>query len=79
MSSYFRELFRNVGLLSGLCLYVFGEVGFLSGSVRRGRVIFGMCLTRSAYCRDVFVEVGLVSRNVRRGRICVGKCSAWSA
>jgi len=68
---------------------VFGDVGLLSGRVRRGRLSVGMCSASSAYCRafsvksglcrDVFGEVLLVSGRVRRNRISVGTCPAKSA
>jgi len=58
------------------CLYVFGEVGLVTGLVRRGRVIVGMCSARSALCRDLFGEVWLMSRRVRRGRLSIRMCSA---
>jgi len=66
-----------------------GEVGLVSGRVRRCRVIIGIGSERSDLCRDLFGEVGLVSGLVRRGRlnvvtflvswIIVGTCTARSA
>jgi len=50
----------------------------VSGLVRRGRVIVGMCSAMSAMCRDLFDEVGFVAGRVRRCRLCVGTCLAIS-
>jgi len=55
-----RFIARSCLSKSGLCRYVFGEVGIFSGRVRRCRLIVG--------------KVGLVSVRVRRGRVCVGTC-----
>jgi len=54
---------------------LYGKVGLLSVSVRRGRLSVGTCLARLDYCRDVSGEVGLVSGHVRRGRLSDGTCS----
>jgi len=50
---------------SGVCLYVFGEVGLVSGLIRRSRVSVGTCSAKSDLGLDVFGEVGLVSGLVR--------------
>jgi len=64
--------------MSGYCGDLFGEVGLVSGCVRRGRFIVGTCSVMSAKCRDVFDEVVLVSGRFRRGRHNVGTCLARS-
>jgi len=64
--------------MSGYCGDVFGEVGLVSGCVRRGRFIVATCSVMSAKCRNVFDEVVLVSGRVRRGRHNVGTFLAWS-
>jgi len=64
--------------MSFLCRDLFGDVGSVSGLVRRCRVIVAMCSVRSALCRDLFGEVGLVAVRVRRGQHCVGIYSEMS-
>jgi len=54
--------------MSAYCVDVFGEVGIVSGRVRRGRLSVGMfrrglvrvgtCSAKSALCRDMSDEVG---------------------
>jgi len=59
-----------------------GEVGLVSGRVRRGQDVFRGLLrvvtftAKSAYCRDVFNDVGLMSVRVRRNNLLVGTCTA---
>jgi len=48
---------------------VFGDVGIVSGHVRRGRICVGPYSARSAYCRDLSGDVGLISGCVLRGRL----------
>jgi len=43
---------------SGWCRDVFGNVGLVSGLVRQGRVSVGTFSARSNYFRDLFEEVG---------------------
>jgi len=67
---------------------MFFEVGLVSGRVRRGRFSVGTCSAKSAYCRDMSEEVGycrdvngevlLVWGRVRRGRLSGGTCSTRS-
>jgi len=63
--------------MSDLCRALFGEVGLVSGRLRR---FFNVetCSARSGLCRDVIGDVGLVSELVRQGRVSVGTCSARS-
>jgi len=74
---------------SGQCRDVFGEVRFLSGHDRRGRLMsrrdrrdlvsMGKCSARSAYCRNVFDEVSLLSGQVRQGFVNDRTCPQRSA
>jgi len=64
--------------MSALCRDVFGEVGLVSGLVRRGRVNVGSCSAKSAFCQDVYGEVCLESGRVRRRRLIVETCSTRS-
>jgi len=57
---------------------VFGEVGLMSGRVRRGRLSVGTCSTRTDKCRDVSGDVGLVSGCVRRCLLIIVTCSEKS-
>jgi len=70
--------------MSASCRDMFGKVGLVSVSVRRGRLSVGTCSSRTGSNRYEFAEVGLVSGRVRRvglvsgrvlrGRLSVGTC-----
>jgi len=57
---------------------VFGDVGLLSGRVKRCRVCVGTCSSKPSYSRYLYGNVGLVSGDVRRFLLIVGTCSANS-
>jgi len=87
--SAMSALCRACSARSGYSRDMYGEVGFVSGRVRPGRVCAAKCSSKSSYCRDVFGEVVLVSVRVRGGflvagrvrigLVSVGTCSARSA
>jgi len=64
--------------MSSLCRDLFGDVGLVSGRVRQGRLSVGMCSSKLGYCRDVSGDVGLLPGYVRRIRLNVGTCSVIS-
>jgi len=63
---------------SGKFRDVFVEVGFLSGRVLRCRLSVGTCSTMSGECQYVFGEVDTLTGLVRLGRLIVGNCSTKS-
>jgi len=54
----------------------YGEVGLLSGRVRRGFLSVGTCSARTAKCRDVSGDVGIGSGHFGRGWFIVWTFSA---
>jgi len=78
MSVYVRPGRLSVGTCtsrSGKCRYAFGDVGLLSGLVRRSLFSVEMCPAMSLYSRDMSGDVGLVSGLVRQNRFSVGTFS----
>jgi len=62
--------------MTSFCQHMFGDVGLVSGHVRRGRLIVVTCSAKSCFCRDMFAEVGIVSGRFRRGMVSVDTFSA---
>jgi len=56
-----RDIVATFPDRSALFRDLFCEVGLVSGRDRRGRHFVRTCPARSGLCRDLFSEVGLVS------------------